>query len=117
MQQSKGGILSMLIVGALLAGFGFWQFGNVGLGGGEFEDEEHEYREDRAWRERGEAVTGNAETLLSGIAAERGWRIVERDREREDGRVVYELKLVDEEGRRHKLVVDAQSGEVIKGGR
>lgn len=117
MQKSKGGILTMLVIAVLLAGLGYSQFGNVGLGDGEFEGEEHEHGEERTERDRGQAAQGNAEAMLSGIAAERGWRIVERDRERENGRVVYELKLVDKDGERHKLVVDAQSGEVIKGGR
>ena len=115
MQQTKGGILTMLIIAVLLAGFGFWQFSGVGLGDGEFE--EHEYGEQQRWRDGGQEMPGNAEAMLSGVAAERGWRIVEKERERENGRVVYELKLVDKAGGRHKLVVDAQSGEVIKGGR
>lgn len=117
MQQSKGGILTMLIIAVGLAGFGFSQFSGVGLGDGEFESEEYEYGEERAWRGSGEAAPGDAEAMLSGIAAERGWRIVEKEREREDGRVVYELKMVDADGERHKLVVDARTGQVLKGGR
>lgn len=111
MQQSKGGVLSMLIVAALLTGFGFWQFGTVGLGDGEFEHEESFYRSDRY---SGQAGPGSAAAMLNGIAEQRGWRIVKQEAERKNGRPVYELKLLDGAGGRHKLVVDARSGEVIE---
>ncbi len=115
MQQRKGGVLAMLLVAALLTGFGFWQFGGVGLGDGEFDDEAYEYGTGRFWGDGEPLADDKAQSRLSSIAAERGWQIVKQETEHEDGRLVYELKLRDQEGRRHKLIVDARSGEVIKG--
>lgn len=47
-------------------------------------------------------------------AAHPGARVIEAELERERGRYLYELKLVDDEGRVRKLKFDARSGEPIE---
>ncbi len=100
MNTPKGAIGTMVLVGAVLAGFGWSQFGEVGLGAGGHEHEEHE-------GERG------AQSLPEAIARKLDSRILEVEYEREGGRAIYEIKLEDEEGRHRKLLVDAETGEVI----
>lgn len=101
MQQSKQAVLSMGLLAALLAGFGIWQFGGIGLGGGKSEHGEvHELDAEQRVR-------------LERIAAEQGGRIVEIEREREDGREVYELKIIDANGKQRELLVDVSSGALV----
>ena len=41
-------------------------------------------------------------------------QLIEAELEREDDNYVYELKIIDAEGRLHKLELDAQTGDVLK---
>ncbi|MFO7602208.1 MAG: PepSY domain-containing protein [Gammaproteobacteria bacterium] len=54
-----------------------------------------------------ESVLQQAHTIQPG-------QLIEAELEREKGRYVYELKIIDTDGRLHKLELDAQSGEVLK---
>ncbi|MYZ51238.1 PepSY domain-containing protein [Malikia spinosa] len=57
--------------------------------------------------------------LLERVAREQPGQVLAVELEREDGRWVYELKLLDPAGRLVKLEVDARSAELLrrKGGR
>ena len=93
-------IVLMTAAGAALATFGFTQFGAVGI------------TADR------QAHAGAASDTGAGQAAQRalalyGGEVKKVEREREHGRDLYEIKLVDAEGRRREVLVDASSGEVV----
>lgn len=105
--MNKGAVFTMVAVGALLLGFGVWQFGSLPLAGGGHEDGEHEGYEDEGRRPAGEI---DPDALLQRIGAEYGAHVIEVEREREDGRSVLEVKLDD--GR--EVLVDPVSGEVLK---
>lgn len=110
MQTAKGGILTIVLMAALLAGFGIWQFGGAGIGGsesGERETEEHGHVRSP------EPGSGNSDAtrLKADILARYGGTILEVEREWEQGREVWEVKLVDGNGQRRKLLVDADGRE------
>ncbi|MCC1497392.1 PepSY domain-containing protein [Alcanivorax sp. 1008] len=54
-----------------------------------------------------EKVLEHARTIQPG-------QLIEAELEREKGGYVYELKIIDAEGRMHKLELDARSGEALK---
>ena len=116
-EQRKGAVVTMVVLAALLAGIGVWQFGNLGLGGGEEHEseDEHEYEYEERYSQHGETAlpSGDASVMLERIASEENARIVEVEREREHGRDVYELKLAEPDGRVREIKVDAGTGEVI----
>lgn len=112
MQQSKAAVVTMVLLAAGLAGFGAWQFGGVGLFAGEREEGGHEH-EERVFR-RGGGAEG-VEGLAGRIAAEYGGRVVEVEREHEDGREVLEVKIIDSEGTRRKLHLDPADLRPIAG--
>lgn len=41
-------------------------------------------------------------------------RTVEAELEREDGRIVYEVKMIDGAQQKHKVYVDAATGKIIR---
>ncbi|MFC1749762.1 PepSY domain-containing protein [Pseudomonadota bacterium] len=41
-------------------------------------------------------------------------RILEVELEREDGRLIYELEILDDKGRVWELEIDAENGKIIK---
>ncbi|MGC4097042.1 MAG: PepSY domain-containing protein [Nitrospira sp.] len=41
-------------------------------------------------------------------------RTVEAELEREDGRIVYEVKMIDGAQQKHKVYVDAATGKIVK---
>lgn len=63
-------------------------------------------------RESGQILS--MEAVLQHAGAVQPGELIEAELEREDGRYVYELKIIDAEGRLHKLELDAQSGDVLK---
>ena len=69
-------------------------------------DEAHELRH-----------TGNILPLsqLMGRPELVGRRVLEAELEREDGRVIYELELLDEAGRVHERYYDAVTGQPLRG--
>jgi len=44
-----------------------------------------------------------------------GHRVLEAELEREDGRVIYELELLDDAGRVHERYYDAVTGQPLRG--
>ena len=73
-------------------------------------DDDHERA--RAAVQAGEVMP--LATLLQRLQRSHPGRVLEVDLEREDGRWVYELKLLQADGQLMKLEVDARSGEVLK---
>ncbi len=114
-EQRRGAVVTVVVLAVLLAGIGVWQFGNLGLGGGEEHEseDEHEYEEQYTQRPEIALPSDDAAVMLEPIASEENARIVEVEREREHGRDVYELKLSGPNGRVREIKVDADSGEVI----
>ena len=53
-------------------------------------------------------------TVLQRVAAEHPGQVLEVELEQEDGRWVYEVKLLQAGGRLVKLELDAASGELLK---
>jgi uncharacterized membrane protein YkoI len=104
MQVSKAAVIFMLLLAALLTGFGVWQFGAVGLRGGEHE-REHENAEER---EHAAAMP-----LVQRIATEQGGRIAKAEREHRGDGEVYEIELVGPDGRTREILVDVESGRVL----
>lgn len=65
----------------------------------------------RELREEGKILP--METILQRARAAQPGQIVEVELDREDGRYVYEVKLIDDGDRVHKLELDAASGDVL----
>lgn len=104
--MNKGAVITMMGIGALLLGFGTWQFGALPLAGGEG-DGDHDRRHDADVPELNAA---DRATLMRRISDEYGTAVIEVEQERKDGRSVLELKLGD--GR--EVLLDPASGEVIR---
>jgi uncharacterized membrane protein YkoI len=77
-----------------------------------WEDEDHSYDRARRASEAGEILT-IAEIYERARQAMAG-RILEAELERKHGRWVYELKILDPQGRLFELYLDAASGQVLK---
>jgi len=105
MQQSKIATPLMLVAALLLAAFGISQFGGVSFTAEEHDEEHGEEGDERD-------LSALPPELRARIAAEYDGRIVEVERERENGREVYEIKIVDADGRKREVLVDPQSGEL-----
>ncbi|QKT03549.1 PepSY domain-containing protein [Ectothiorhodospiraceae bacterium 2226] len=63
-------------------------------------------------RESGQILA--MEDILAHARKAQAGHLIEAELEREDGRYVYELKILDAQGQVHKLELDAASGEVLK---
>lgn len=50
------------------------------------------------------------ETLLKDLLKNEHWRLLEAELEEEDGRLIYEFELLDEQGRVRELEYDARTG-------
>ena len=74
-------------------------------------DDDHDAA--RRAREAGDVLP--LASLRDRVAAELGGRIVGVEFEREDGRYVYEFKLLMPDGRLHEVAVDARTGDVTGG--
>ncbi len=114
-EQRKGAVVTVVVLAAFLAGIGVWQFGSLRLAEGEeyeFEDEP-EYEERYSQHREIASPSDDASGILERIASGENARIVKVEREREQGRDLYELKLSGPDGRVRELKVDAGSGEVI----
>ncbi len=66
----------------------------------------------RQLRESGQILS--AEDILARSRAIQPGQVVGLELEREDGRWIYEVKLIDERNRVHELELDAASGEVLE---
>jgi uncharacterized membrane protein YkoI len=63
-------------------------------------------------RESGQIMS--MEDVLKHARSIQPGQLIEAELEREKGSYIYELKIIDAEGRLHKLELDAQSGDVLK---
>ncbi len=66
----------------------------------------------RQLRESGQILS--AEDILARSRGAQPGQVVGLELEREDGRWIYEVKLIDERNRVHELELDAASGEVLE---
>ena len=66
----------------------------------------------RQLRESGQILS--AEDILARSRAIQPGQVVGLELEREDGRWIYEVKLIDEHNRVHELELDAANGEVLE---
>lgn len=66
----------------------------------------------RAARERGDIKP--LEDILPGISRSHPGDIVKVELEREKGRWIYEIKLIDKDGRLVKIEVDARTAEIVE---
>jgi uncharacterized membrane protein YkoI len=73
---------------------------------------EDDHERARAAVSRGEALP--LATILQAIPLRQGERLLDVEFERDDGRWVYELELVDNRGRVRELEVDARSGRILE---
>lgn len=73
-------------------------------------DEEH--MEARRLKEAGSILP--LEQILKSVRKFQGGRILEVELEREHGRYIYEVELLEENGRVQKMEIDAVSGELLK---
>lgn len=71
-----------------------------------------DHREARRLREAG-AIRPLGE-VLAALAARRPGRVLETELEREDGRYVYEIEILDPTGQVHEFEIDAATGEVLQ---
>lgn len=76
------------------------------------DDDRHDHDRARAALERGE-IRPIGEVLAS-AATEVPGDVVEVELEREDGRWVYELKVIADDGRRLEVLIDAADARVIE---
>jgi len=111
MQTAKGGVTTMVLLAALLAGFGLWQFGGGGLSGEGNDGHEHEEHEGHPSGER-DAGAGSSAAAVSGILARYGGRVYEMEREYEQGREILEIKLIDRDGRRREFRVNSDGRQL-----
>lgn len=79
--------------------------------GRDWEDDDHDYDRARRAVEQGE-IMPMAE-LLERLQNDAPGEVVGIELEREDGAWVYEFKIVDGDGRRSEVYVDAGTGAVI----
>lgn len=75
-------------------------------------DEDHSYDRARRASERGEILplTEIYERVLRRFPG----RVLEAELEREDGRWIYELKVLDASGRLYEVDTDASTGKILK---
>ncbi len=66
----------------------------------------------RQLREQGKILP--MEDILARSRAAQPGQVLEVELDREDGRYVYEVKIIDDADRVHKLELDAASGEVLQ---
>jgi uncharacterized membrane protein YkoI len=51
--------------------------------------------------------------LLQGLRSQIAGEVVDVELEREDGRWVYEFKIIDDKGWLHEVYVDTQTGKIL----
>jgi hypothetical protein len=66
----------------------------------------------RAIQQHGEILS--LERILRGARARHSGRLLESELEETDGRYIYEVELVDEQGRVWEMKLDARTGEILK---
>jgi uncharacterized membrane protein YkoI len=66
----------------------------------------------RAIKQRGDILS--LDRILQEVRVQHGGRVLESELEEKDGRYVYEVELVDDQGRVREMKFDASTGEVLK---
>jgi uncharacterized membrane protein YkoI len=77
--------------------------------------ERTEMRENEAVRtitQRGDILS--LDRILQQVRGQNPGRVLESELERKDGRYIYEVELVDDQGRVREMKFDASTGEVLK---
>lgn len=54
------------------------------------------------------------ESLMPSIRSHGDWKILEIELEQDDGKLIYEVELLDEEGRVYEIRYDAKTGQELK---
>ena len=89
-----------------LAGSGMLSAASVSAGSGLRQDEV------RQLRESGKILS--MEDILGRVRKAQPGQVVEVELERDGGRYVYEVKLIDDASKVHELELDAGTGEVLR---
>jgi uncharacterized membrane protein YkoI len=66
----------------------------------------------RAIKQRGDILS--LERILQDARAQHAGRVLESELEQKDGRYIYEVELVDEQGRVWEMKFDARTGEILR---
>ncbi len=77
----------------------------------QWEDDDNSYDQARRALSRGDVLP--IEEILKRVNSEIPGQVLEVEFEHERDRWVYEIKLIDEQGRRLEVYLDAQNGEVL----
>jgi uncharacterized membrane protein YkoI len=77
----------------------------------DWEDDDHSHDRARRATERGEIL--NLSEVYRRVAAQVPGRVLETELEREHGRWVYELKILDPRGRLQEIELDARTGAIL----
>jgi uncharacterized membrane protein YkoI len=79
---------------------------------GGWSDQDHSYDRARRATERGEILP--LEAIYARALARIPGRVLEAELERKRGRWVYELKILDDQGRLFEVYLDASTGAILK---
>jgi uncharacterized membrane protein YkoI len=66
----------------------------------------------RAIKQRGDILS--LDRILQDVRGQHPGRVLESELEQKDGRYVYEVELVDDQGRVREIKFDASTGELLK---
>jgi uncharacterized membrane protein YkoI len=66
----------------------------------------------RAIKQRGDILS--LERILRDARAQHAGRVLESELEQKDGRYIYEVELVDDQGRVWEMKFDARTGEILR---
>jgi uncharacterized membrane protein YkoI len=105
-------VLTLALAGAPLAGPG-----DTGVGERRhpvWEDDDDSHDRARRANEGGEIL--DMSVILGRVRAQAPGRVLDTELEREHGRWIYEVKLLDPRGRLYELEVDARTGAVLHRG-
>lgn len=86
--------------------------GRTANGGKVWEDDDDSHDRARRASEGGEILTMSE--ILKRIRPEAPGRVLDTELEREDGRWIYEIKLLDARGRLYEVEIDAHSGDLLR---
>ncbi|HYN77064.1 MAG TPA: PepSY domain-containing protein [Lamprocystis sp. (in: g-proteobacteria)] len=78
----------------------------------DWEDDDHSYDRARRANQRGEIL--DLAEIYRRAAAQVPGRVLEAELEKEHGRWVYELQILDPSGRLRELKLDARTGKIFK---
>jgi uncharacterized membrane protein YkoI len=78
----------------------------------DWEDEDRSHDRARRAAEAGEILS--ISQIYERARREQSGRVLEAELERAKGRWIYELKILDPEGRLHELKLDAATGKILK---